>query len=101
MKTAIEAASQRGDGPPRIGPPLPATEEALTINPRMKVLVAAGLYDSFLPCATGGEIERQLPPNLRQSIRFKCYTGGHAMYKDAATRAEFSRDVKALIEANP
>jgi carboxypeptidase C (cathepsin A) len=101
MKTAIEAASQRGDGPPRIGPPLPATEEALTINPRMKVLVAAGLYDSFLPCATGGEIERQLPPNLRQSIRFKCYTGGHAMYEDAATRAEFSRDVKALIDANP
>jgi carboxypeptidase C (cathepsin A) len=100
MKTAIDAASKRGDGPPRIGPPLPGTEEALTLNPRMKVLVAAGMYDSFLPCAIGGEIELQLPPNLRQSIRFKCYTGGHAMYEDAPTRAEFSRDVKALIEAN-
>jgi carboxypeptidase C (cathepsin A) len=100
MKAAIEGASKRGDGPPRIGPPLPGTEEALTINPRMKVLVAAGMYDSFLPCAIGGEIEHQLPPSLRQSIRFKCYTGGHAMYEDAATRAEFSRDVKELIDAN-
>jgi carboxypeptidase C (cathepsin A) len=100
MKTAIETASKRGDGPPRIGPPLPGTEEALAINPQMKVLVVAGMYDSFLPCAIGGEIERQLPPSLRQSIRFKCYSGGHAMYEDAATRAEFSRDVKALIEAN-
>jgi carboxypeptidase C (cathepsin A) len=100
MKTAIEAASKRGDGPPRIGPPLPGTEEALAINPHMKVLVAAGMYDSFLPCAIGGEIELQLPPNLRQSIRFKCYTGGHAMYEDTPTRADFSRDVKALIVAD-
>lgn len=65
----------------------------------MKVLVAAGMYDSFLPCAVGGEIERQLPPSLRQSLTFKCYAGGHAMYEDAPARAELSHDVKALIEA--
>jgi carboxypeptidase C (cathepsin A) len=100
VKAAIEEASRKGDGPPRLGPPLPGTEDALALNPRMKVLVAAGLYDSFLPCAIGAEIDRQLPSNLHQVITFKCYVGGHAMYKDAATRAEFSRDVKALIEAN-
>jgi len=100
LKAAIEEASRKGDGPPRLGPPLPGTEEALALNPHMKVLVAAGMYDSFLPCAVGAEIERQLPANLRPSITFKCYVGGHAMYKDAATRAEFSRDVKMLMDAN-
>jgi hypothetical protein len=64
----------------------------------MKVLIAAGMYDSFLPCATGEEIERDLPSNLKQAITFKCYVGGHAMYRDASTRAEFSHDVEALIE---
>ncbi len=100
MKAAIEAASKRGDGPPRIGPPLPGTEEALTLDPRMKVLVAAGMYDSFLPCAAGADLDRELSSNLRRSITFKCYVGGHAMYEDRSTRTAFSRDVKALIEAN-
>ena len=98
LKAAVEEAGKRGDGPPRLGPPMPGTEEALALNPRMKVLVAAGMYDSFLPCATGAEIDRQLPSNLRQAITFKCYVGGHAMYKDASTRTDFSRDVKAMIE---
>ena len=98
LKAAVEEAGKRGDGPPRLGPPLPGTEEALALNPRMKVLVAAGMYDSFLPCAAGAEIDRQLPSNLRQAITFKCYVGGHAMYKDASTRTDFSRDVKAMIE---
>ena len=100
FKAAVEEASKRGDGPPRLGPPLPGTEEALALNPRMKVLVAGGMYDSFLPCAVGTEIERNLPVSLRQSITFKCYVGGHAMYEDASTRSELSRDVKALIESS-
>ena len=64
------------------------------------VLVAAGMYDSFLPCASGAELDRQLPSNLRSAITFKCYVGGHAMYKDAATRTEFSGDVKAMMAGN-
>jgi hypothetical protein len=99
LKAAIEDASKRGEGPPRIGPPLPGTEEALGLNPRMRVLVAAGMYDSFLPCAVGSETEKQLPPNLRHSITFKCYAGGHAMYKDEPIRAELTRDVEVLIES--
>lgn len=98
LKAAMEAAAKRGDGPPRIGPPLPATEDAIAANPRMKILVAAGMYDSFLPCAEGKEIERSLRPKLRQALTFKCYLGGHAMYQDAGARTELSHDVKALIE---
>jgi carboxypeptidase C (cathepsin A) len=101
VKAAIEEAGRRGDGPPRLGPPLPGTEEALAIDPQMKVLVAAGMYDSFLPCALGAEIERTLPARLRQSITFKCFMGGHAMYLDRESRAEFTRDVLAMIAARP
>ena len=97
LKAAMEAASREGSGPPRIGPPLPATEEAIAIYPDLKVLVAAGRYDGFQPCAAGAETEAELPANLRRAITFKCYVGGHAMYLDEPTRRELSRDVKALI----
>jgi hypothetical protein len=97
LKAAMEAASREGSGPPRIGPPLPATEEAIAIYPDLKVLIAAGMYDGFQPCAAGAETEAQLPANLRRAITFKCYVGGHAMYLDEPTRRELSRDVKALI----
>jgi carboxypeptidase C (cathepsin A) len=99
VKAAIAAASREGGGPPRLGPPLPATEEALELNPRMRVLVAAGMYDGFQPCAAGAETEAQLPPKLRAAITFKCYIGGHAMYLDEPARLELSHDIKALIVA--
>jgi len=97
VKAAIQAASASGAGPPRLGPPLPAIEEAIAINPRLKVLVAAGMYDGFLPCTIGEESERTLPPNLRGSFTFHCYPGGHAMYLDAPARVELSRDIEKFI----
>lgn len=97
IKAAIEAAQKEGNGPPRLGPPLPATEEALQIDPDIKILVAAGMYDSFLPCAVGSELARDIPPALRHAITFKCYRGGHAMYRDAAVRTELTHDVESLI----
>lgn len=97
LKAPVEAASVRGDGPPHLGPPLPATEEAIAINPGLKVFVAAGMYDGFLPCAVGAETERQLPTNLRSSFTFHCYAGGHSMYLDDHARVELSRDVKEFI----
>lgn len=97
LKAAIERAQAEGRGPPRLGPPLPATQEALALNPRMRVLVAAGMYDSYLPCAMGAETHEHLPEKLRAAMSFKCYSGGHAMYLDDAVRVELSRDVKAVI----
>jgi len=97
LKAAMDTAVRDGSGPPRIGPPLPATAEALAINPHMKVLVAAGMYDGFQPCASGQETEAELPAELRDKIRFKCYLGGHALYEDEPARLEFSRDVETLI----
>ncbi|HEY0683294.1 MAG TPA: hypothetical protein VGD45_13255 [Steroidobacter sp.] len=99
VQTEIAAAAKRGDGPPRLGPPLPGTDAVLKLNPRVKILVAGGLYDSFLPCAAGVEQSRQLPVSLREAAIFKCYSGGHAMYMDADAREAFSRDVGALISS--
>lgn len=98
-RAAMAAAMASGSGPPRLGAPLPATEEALAQNPAMRVWVAGGRYDSFLPCAIGTETEARLPPPLRAAIRFKCYEGGHAMYEDPATRVEFARDLRRFFRA--
>jgi carboxypeptidase C (cathepsin A) len=98
IDAATAAAVANGGGPPRLGPPLPGSAEAIALDPGIHILVAGGLYDSFLPCATGTEIERSLPKNLKNSMAFRCYVGGHAMYFDAASRHDLARDVNALIE---
>lgn len=94
---AIAAAIASGSGPPQLGPPLPATLEALAQNPALRVFVVGGLYDSFRPCAIGEETQRRLPEAVRPSIRFKCYVGGHAMYEDVATRREFAQDLRQFF----
>jgi carboxypeptidase C (cathepsin A) len=97
MKAAIDAAIKRGGGPPVLGPPLPSTAEAIAANPKLKVLVAAGLYDSLNSCAANDEAGRNLPPALKSAVTFRCYAGGHMMYRDQPARLQLSRDVKALI----
>lgn len=97
MAAAMAEAAKSGSGPPRLGPPLPATEEAIALNPDMRILVASGLFDSYASCAAYEETGRQLPPALRRAISFKCYLGGHMMYLDLQTRVQFSKDVKAMI----
>ncbi len=97
MKAAMEEASRTGSGPPHFGPPLPATEEAVALNPRMKILVAAGLYDSYASCAVNEETSRHLPATLQRAMKFKCYVGGHAMYFDPPARLELDRDIRNVI----
>jgi len=97
MDAAIAAAQASGSGPPRLGPPPAASAEAIGLNPRMRILVAGGLYDSYLPCAVGAETERHLMGALRAAMRFRCYAGGHAMYLDPQARKALSQDVGALV----
>jgi carboxypeptidase C (cathepsin A) len=98
VQAAIAAAQASGAGPPQLGAPLPATEEALAQNPGLRVLVAAGLYDSFVPCAVGDETHRRIPEKIQGAMRFKCYVGGHAMYIDAPARLELSRDIRRFVQ---
>ena len=97
MEKAIREAIERGGGPPKLGPPLPATAEAVELAPELRVLVAAGRFDSLASCTVNAEIERNLPPPLGSAMTFRCYEGGHMFYRDAPSRLRFSRDVAALI----
>ena len=98
VRAAIQAAVASGTGPPQLGPPLPGTDQAIALNPRMKVLVAVGMYDPYDQCARGQATDAALPPRLRPAIRFKCYAGGHEMYLGSPKiRAELTRDVLSLV----
>lgn len=97
LEAAMKEAAKTGAGPPTLGPPLPATEEAIALNPDMKVLVASGVFDSYASCTAYQETWRRLPPDLKQALIFKCYVGGHMMYLDSQARLQFSKDVKDMI----
>lgn len=97
VQAAISEAIRRGGGPPRIGPPLPATEEALALSPTLKVLVASGRFDSLASCARDAAIAQNLPPALKTAITYRCYEGGHMFYRDTATRRQFSADVADMV----
>jgi hypothetical protein len=100
-KEAIEAATRQaqliGGGPPRLGPPLPSVEELIALNPKVKVLVAAGQYDSLNSCTANAELARRLTPTLMRAMQFRCYPGGHMMYTDEAARLRLSADVRAFV----
>lgn len=97
---AMAEAQRTGAGPPSLGPPLPATAEAVALNPRLKVLVASGLYDSFANCAGYDEVARTLNPPLNMALQFRCYPGGHMMYRDTPNRVRLSRDIRAFVAAD-
>ncbi|HZD53582.1 MAG TPA: hypothetical protein VE175_11085, partial [Woeseiaceae bacterium] len=57
---AIAEAMRTGSGPPKLGPPLPGTAEAVALNPKLRVLVAAGMYDSLANCPGNEALEEHL-----------------------------------------
>lgn len=99
MAAAIAVAQTVGEGPPKLGPPLPSTEELLALNPDVKILVAAGQYDSLNHCTVNSEIAARMSGPIARAMHFKCYAGGHMMYHDAVVRRALSDDVKALFGA--
>lgn len=98
VQAAISEAVRRGGGPPRIGPALPATEEALALSPTLKILVTSGRYDSLASCAADAALERALPAALQTAMSFRCYEGGHMFYRDAASRLQFSTDIANFVK---
>ena len=97
VQAAISEAIRPGGGPPRIGPPLPATEDALALSPTLKVLVASGRYDSLASCVRDAATEQILSSVLRAAMTYRCYEGGHMFYRDAATRLQFSQDIADMV----
>lgn len=87
-------AIRRGGGPP--GFSLPWTREALDLNPKMKVLVATGRYDSG-SCLVIQEMVQRIEAPYQGAFTSRCYNGGHMMYLDPDARVAFSADLEALI----
>jgi carboxypeptidase C (cathepsin A) len=99
VAAAMKAAQTTGGGPPVIGPPLPSTAEAVGLDPKLKVMVVAGRYDSLNSCTDNDETASKLPPALKAAFSFKCYDGGHMFYRDQPARLAFTRDFRALLQA--
>lgn len=91
------AAEERGAGPPTIGEPLPATEEAIDLNPRMKVLVIIARYDGESTCAANAELQRNLPEKLQRAMIFKCYDSGHTVWRTPGVLSRLKEDVVAMM----
>ena len=99
MAKAREDFAQAGMlGFPTVGT-MPSTADAILLNPKLKVLVAQGAYDPLGGCSINAERGRHLDSPYKEAVEFKCYDGGHMMYRDTPARTLFSKDVKALMRA--
>lgn len=92
----MQAAARRGGGPPG-GQGEPFAEMAMGLNPKLRVHIATGLFDSLGSCAANEDMLRRLEPALRGRITFRCYGAGHMVYRDADARRQLSADIKALV----
>ena len=80
---------------PATPPPL---RQAMTMNPRMRVLVMSGLYDTVVPtCATMDEMVARIDASLKSRVESRCYAGGHMMYTDLEPRREMQRDAARFV----
>ena len=88
------ARAQQGGGPPGS---LPWLQDAMRIEPDLRVFVAAGRYDSLNMCEGNREIIAGLPPALSKRFTSRCYEGGHMIYRDPQSRSELSSDIAAFV----
>lgn len=86
--------SQNGAGPPASQPWL---QNAMRIDHRLRVFVAAGRYDSLNMCEGNLKMSGKLEEDLARRFSDHCYEGGHMMYRDPATRLQLSADLGRFI----
>ena len=73
--------------------------DALSKNPHMKVLVAAGRYDLATPyhAVTYSLSHMRLDRSVRKNFRVKYYEAGHMMYVHGPSRNALTKDVEAFL----
>ena len=81
---------------------IPDLSQAITMNPKMKVLVQQGYFDLACPYRT---VEYALDhldvgPELRGNVAIEYYDAGHMMYVHPGSMQKFKRDLAAFIDAN-
>jgi hypothetical protein len=85
-----------GDGPPGGGQPW--MRRAMAFDPRLKLFVAAGRYDSLNSCADNSWTVSRLDPAVAKNISLGCYAGGHMMYDTKAARVSLRDDIAAFVK---
>jgi carboxypeptidase C (cathepsin A) len=90
----VMARAQAGEGPPGSEP---WAARAMAIDPKLRVFVAAGLYDSLNSCAGNRELATRIDAAIAPRFQFHCYSGGHMMYRDALARAQLSKDLQGFM----
>jgi hypothetical protein len=94
---ANRAAVGSGDGPP--GGSQPWMLRAMTQDPRLKLFVAAGEYDSLNSCADNAWSVRHLDPRIAANVSRGCYPAGHMMYDTKAARLSLKNDVAQFVKS--
>jgi carboxypeptidase C (cathepsin A) len=94
---ANRATVGSGDGPP--GGSQPWMRRAMTLDPWLKLFVAAGKYDSLNSCADLDWSVSHLDPALAKHISLGCYAGGHMMYDTKAARVALRDDIAAFVKS--
>ena len=90
----VMARMKAGGGPPLSQPWL---QNAMRIDPKLRVFVAAGRYDSYNMCEGNIRMSAKLEPALASRFTDHCYEGGHMMYRVQSTRLELAQDIASFI----
>lgn len=81
---------------------LPDISYAMTMNPKMKVLVQSGYFDLACPYGTvKAAIDHlDITPELRRNVRIEYYEAGHMMYVHPDSMGKFSEHIKSFLDEN-
>jgi carboxypeptidase C (cathepsin A) len=96
LNPAVERAWDFGRG---LQPLQSVTElrQILALDPKLKVLVAHGLFDLATPYFGSQVVLDQLPP-FAARIKLVVYPGGHMFYSRDASRQAFRGEVEAMMK---
>ncbi len=81
---------------------LPDLSYAMTMNPKMKVLVQQGYFDLACPYGTVKSAFDHLnvTPELRRNVHIEYYEAGHMMYVHPDSMRKFGETTKGFIDGN-
>jgi len=76
--------------------------QAITVNPKMKVLIQQGYFDLACPyrTVTYAVDHLDLDPKLRGNVAIEYYDAGHMMYVHPASMQKFARTLAAFVDSN-
>jgi carboxypeptidase C (cathepsin A) len=79
---------------------LPDISYAMTMNPKMKVLVQTGYFDLACPYGTVKDAIDHLAitPELRRNVEIEYYEAGHMMYVHPESMRKFTETTRAFID---